>query len=63
MMQRASYGILGNGERSERNGFDPHGNFPLRYERYRRYGDTSTKWEGKPWDEVLPEKPGAKQNP
>lgn len=63
MMQRASYGSLGNGERSERNGFDPHGNFPLRYERYRRYGDPSTKWEGKPWDEVLPAKPGAKQNP
>jgi hypothetical protein len=63
MMQRASYGSLGNGDRSERNGFDPQSNFPLRYERYRRYGDPSTKSEAKPWDEVLPAKPGIKQNP
>jgi len=58
MMQRASYASLGSGDRDKHNGFDPNGNFPLRYERYRRYGDPAAKYDGKPWDDVLPTKPG-----
>jgi hypothetical protein len=59
MMQRASYGSLGDGDRAAQDGFDPYGNFPLRYERYRRYGEAS-KSDAKPWDDVLPAKPKAK---
>ena len=60
MMQRASYGGLGDSDRDAKNGFDPYCNFPLRYERYRRYGDSTAKPDAKPWDEVLPVKPGGK---
>jgi hypothetical protein len=56
MMQRASYSSLGNSERAERKGFDPNSNFPLRYERYRRYGDPIAKPDGRPWDDILPAK-------
>jgi uncharacterized membrane protein required for colicin V production len=54
MMHRASYGSLGRASREEKNGFDAKCNYPLRYERYRRWGGPNHKKDGLEYDGMIP---------
>jgi uncharacterized membrane protein required for colicin V production len=57
MMHRESYGGLGRYRRDEHKGFDANCNFPLRYERYRRFGEVKIKRDPLEYDYLLVPEP------